>query len=182
MHVPPQIEGRGNGIKTNVVNNVDIAKALERPPECECACGSRGVCAGRLPGSASQHAGATVVSATLPCHWRCRQHLMHAAAATATTLHPGGNLFSNGACFLMLLCLLPSRHSTHMSVCLLHGRTRLHTYRTPTAFLYPTDILKFYGCELGAQTNFDKNTGTSIVNGAHDTKKLCELLEQFIKK
>lgn len=33
--VPPQIEGRGNGIKTNVVNNVDIAKALERPPECE---------------------------------------------------------------------------------------------------------------------------------------------------
>jgi hypothetical protein len=30
-----QIEGRGNGIKTNIVNNVDIAKALERPPECE---------------------------------------------------------------------------------------------------------------------------------------------------
>lgn len=35
-HRPVQIEGRGNGIKTNVVNNVDIAKALERPPECEC--------------------------------------------------------------------------------------------------------------------------------------------------
>lgn len=30
-----QIEGRGNGIKTNVVNNVDIAKALARPPECK---------------------------------------------------------------------------------------------------------------------------------------------------
>lgn len=44
------------------------------------------------------------------------------------------------------------------------------------------DILKFYGCELGAQTNYDKNLGTSIVNGAHDTKKLCELLESFIKK
>jgi hypothetical protein len=44
------------------------------------------------------------------------------------------------------------------------------------------DILKFYGCELGAQTNFDKNTGTSIVNGAHDQKKLSELLEAFIKK
>ena len=29
-----QIEGRGNGIKTNVVNNVEIAKALDRPPEC----------------------------------------------------------------------------------------------------------------------------------------------------
>lgn len=35
MRDPTQIEGRGNGIKTNVVNNVDIAKALERPPECE---------------------------------------------------------------------------------------------------------------------------------------------------
>lgn len=45
-----------------------------------------------------------------------------------------------------------------------------------------TDILKFYGCELGAQTNFDKSTGTSIVNGAHDTKVLAELLEKFIKK
>lgn len=44
------------------------------------------------------------------------------------------------------------------------------------------DILKFYGCELGAQTNFDKKTGTSIVNGAHDTKNLVELLEKFIKK
>ena len=34
--VPPaQIEGRGNGIKTNVVNNVEVAKALERAPECE---------------------------------------------------------------------------------------------------------------------------------------------------
>ena len=30
-----QIEGRGNGIKTNVVNNADIAKSLERPPDCE---------------------------------------------------------------------------------------------------------------------------------------------------
>jgi hypothetical protein len=35
---PLQIEGRGNGIKTNVVNCVDIAKALERPPECAFLC------------------------------------------------------------------------------------------------------------------------------------------------
>ena len=45
-----------------------------------------------------------------------------------------------------------------------------------------SDIVKFYGCELGAQTKFDKAAGTSIVNGAHDTSKLVELLEQFIKK
>mmetsp|Transcript_23277 Transcript_23277/g.59488 ORF Transcript_23277/g.59488 Transcript_23277/m.59488 type:complete len:461 (-) Transcript_23277:425-1807(-) len=72
-----KIEGRGNGIKTNVVNNVDIAKALERAPEY---------------------------------------------------------------------------------------------------------VLKYFGCELGAQTNYDKATGVSIVNGAHDSKKLSEILEGFIKK
>lgn len=33
--MPLQIEGRGNGIKTNVVNNAEIAKALERPADCE---------------------------------------------------------------------------------------------------------------------------------------------------
>jgi translation initiation factor 5 len=42
--------------------------------------------------------------------------------------------------------------------------------------------LKHFGCELGAQTNFNKETGTSIVNGAHDAKKLSEILELFIKK
>ena len=43
-------------------------------------------------------------------------------------------------------------------------------------------MLKYFGCELGAQTNFDSKSGTSIVNGAHDTKKLGELLEGFIKR
>ncbi|KAK7272993.1 hypothetical protein RIF29_14039 [Crotalaria pallida] len=72
-----KIEGRGNGIKTNVVNMVDIAKALARP-------------------------------------------------ASYTT--------------------------------------------------------KYFGCELGAQSKFDEKTGTSHVNGAHDTPKLAALLENFIKK
>ncbi|XP_078428465.1 eukaryotic translation initiation factor 5-like [Wolffia australiana] len=72
-----KIEGRGNGIKTNVVNMVDIAKALARP-------------------------------------------------ASYTT--------------------------------------------------------KYFGCELGAQSKFDEKTGVSLVNGAHDTAKLAQLLENFIKK
>ncbi|XP_021891349.1 eukaryotic translation initiation factor 5-like [Carica papaya] len=72
-----KIEGRGNGIKTNVVNMVDIAKALARP-------------------------------------------------ASYTT--------------------------------------------------------KYFGCELGAQSKFDEKTGTSLVNGSHDTAKLAGLLEIFIKK
>lgn len=41
---------------------------------------------------------------------------------------------------------------------------------------------KYFGCELGAQSKFDEKTGTSLVNGAHDTGKLAGLLEIFIKK
>ncbi|KAL7285953.1 eukaryotic translation initiation factor 5 [Trametes coccinea BRFM310] len=48
--------------------------------------------------------------------------------------------------------------------------------RPPT---YPT---KFFGCELGAQTSFDEKNDRYIVNGAHDAKKLRELLDAFIEK
>ncbi|XP_031273031.1 probable eukaryotic translation initiation factor 5-1 [Pistacia vera] len=41
---------------------------------------------------------------------------------------------------------------------------------------------KYFGNELGAQSKFDEKTGTSLVNGAHDTAKLAGLLENFIKK
>jgi translation initiation factor 5 len=44
------------------------------------------------------------------------------------------------------------------------------------------DVLKYFGCELGAQTNFSKDTGVCIVNGAHDERKLSEILEGFIKR
>ena len=56
------------------------------------------------------------------------------------------------------------------------------TASTSTRPRTPTDVLKWFGCEMGAQTKFDKKTGTSIVNGAHDAKALAEKLEGFIKK
>lgn len=71
---PPalQIEGRGNGIKTNVVNNAEIAKALERPADCE-------------PGRAahwSLHAAAAGAAAPSsscsPITWRCCQRFVAA--------------------------------------------------------------------------------------------------------
>ncbi|XP_010511132.1 PREDICTED: probable eukaryotic translation initiation factor 5-1 [Camelina sativa] len=46
----------------------------------------------------------------------------------------------------------------------------------------PAYTTKYFGCELGAQSKFDEKTGTSLVNGAHDTSKLAGLLENFIKK
>jgi len=44
---------------------------------------------------------------------------------------------------------------------------------------YPT---KYFGCELGAQTQFDAKNARYIVNGAHDGDKLQVLLDGFIKK
>lgn len=46
----------------------------------------------------------------------------------------------------------------------------------------PAYTTKYFGCELGAQSKFDEKTGTSLVNGAHETPKLAGLLENFIKK
>lgn len=44
---------------------------------------------------------------------------------------------------------------------------------------YPT---KYFGCELGAQTQFDFKNERYIVNGAHDSAKLQDLLGNFIRK
>ncbi|KAI6213445.1 Eukaryotic translation initiation factor 5 [Aphelenchoides besseyi] len=48
--------------------------------------------------------------------------------------------------------------------------------RPPT---YPT---KYFGCELGAQTNFDLKNDRYIVNGEHDANKLQDILDGFIRK
>ena len=44
------------------------------------------------------------------------------------------------------------------------------------------DTTKFFGCELGAQTQMDAKNDRYIVNGAHDANKLQNLLDIFIKK
>jgi translation initiation factor 5 len=45
-----------------------------------------------------------------------------------------------------------------------------------------SDPTKYFGCELGAQTNFDVKNERYIVNGEHDANKLQEILYGFIKK
>lgn len=44
------------------------------------------------------------------------------------------------------------------------------------------DPTKYFGCELGAQTNFDMKNERYIVNGEHDAAKLQDILDGFIKK
>jgi translation initiation factor 5 len=45
--------------------------------------------------------------------------------------------------------------------------------------MYPT---KYFGCVLGAQVNCDQKNERFIVNGAHDSAKLQDLLDGFIQK
>jgi len=46
----------------------------------------------------------------------------------------------------------------------------------------PTYCCKYFGCELGAQTQFDFKNERYIVNGAHDAARLQDMLDGFIKK
>ncbi|KAK0621313.1 domain found in IF2B/IF5-domain-containing protein [Bombardia bombarda] len=43
-------------------------------------------------------------------------------------------------------------------------------------------LIKYFGFELGAQTNIDPPDDRWIINGAHDASKLQELLDGFISK
>ena len=45
-----------------------------------------------------------------------------------------------------------------------------------------SDPTKYFGCELGAQTQFDLKNDRYIVNGAHDAAKLQDILDGFIKR
>lgn len=45
-----------------------------------------------------------------------------------------------------------------------------------------TDPTKFFGCELGAQTQFDAKNDRFIVNGSHEANKLQDMLDGFIRK
>ena len=51
------------------------------------------------------------------------------------------------------------------------------------SLIYPfsVDPCKYFGCELGAQTLMDPKTGRYIINGQHESVKLQELLDGFIK-
>ncbi len=44
------------------------------------------------------------------------------------------------------------------------------------------DPTKYFGCELGAQTQFDFKNERYIVNGSHDAAKLQDMLDGFIKR
>ena len=97
-----KVEGKGNGIKTVIVNMTDVAKAIGRPPTCK------------------------------------------------------SNPFLSS-----------------------NPRYVEENFNKQINVLDPT---KFFGCELGAQTQFDFKNDRFIVNGAHEAGKLQQMLDVFIKK
>jgi translation initiation factor 5 len=46
----------------------------------------------------------------------------------------------------------------------------------------PSHVIKYFGFELGAQTNTNPNDDRWIINGAHDASKLQDYLDGFISK
>ena len=48
--------------------------------------------------------------------------------------------------------------------------------------IFLSDPTKYFGCELGAQTQIDLKNERYIVNGSHDAEKLQEILDGFIEK
>ena len=46
----------------------------------------------------------------------------------------------------------------------------------------PTYVTKYFGCELGAQTQSDVKNERYIVNGCHEAGKLQDMLDGFIRK
>ena len=48
--------------------------------------------------------------------------------------------------------------------------------------LTPTDVIKYFGFELGAQTNTNPADDRWIINGAHEASKLQDYLDGFIAK
>jgi translation initiation factor 5 len=46
----------------------------------------------------------------------------------------------------------------------------------------PAYVIKYFGFELGAQTNTSPNDDRWIINGAHDASKLQDYLDGFIQK
>jgi len=46
----------------------------------------------------------------------------------------------------------------------------------------PTYVTKYFGCELGAQTQWDIKNERYIVNGSHDAAKMQDMLDGFIRK
>ena len=81
--------------------------------------------------------------------------------------------------------------TTYLVGCVIQKRNRITTFISSQknrrklqgtfSHLF-SDPTKYFGCELGAQTQFDFKNDRYIVNGSHDAPKLQDMLDGFIRK
>jgi translation initiation factor 5 len=45
----------------------------------------------------------------------------------------------------------------------------------------PSEVNKFFGCELGSQTTYSEETERAVVNGAHTDKALQDLIHRYVE-
>ena len=60
--------------------------------------------------------------------------------------------------------------------------TSFINFSSGIAFCVAADTCKYFGCELGAQTQMDIKNARYIVNGAHESGKLQDMLDGFIRR
>lgn len=202
-----QIEGRGNGIKTNVVNNAEIAKALERPPDCEplaalpcCPLLSlfllwpRSFAAAWLPESASAAAAAAAVGSLSTMWCGCSPGLLSVVCALCLPCLPPADCLKYYGYELGALTNYDKKSGAQRAAavrgadprCLVQCRlriSRVHSSRQMRGGQEGRDGQPA-SCCASSQTarTLHLHAGNSIVNGAHDASRLSELLEGFIKK
>ena len=81
-----------------------------------------------------------------------------------------------------MLRLLEKLWKDHQHVRICEVLTLVLMQSSHVLFFLLVDICKFFGCELGAQTQMDSKNSRYIVNGSHEGPKLQDLLDVFIKK
>ncbi|KAF9601393.1 hypothetical protein IFM89_019246 [Coptis chinensis] len=175
-----KIEGRGNGIKTNVVNMVDIANALARPASYAikffgCKLGAQSKFDEKTGVFSVNGAHETAKLARL-----LEDFIKNFPVLYKMALQNIGAGNSDDAFY---------RYKMPKMITKIEGRGNgiktnvVNMVDIAKALARPASYTtKFFGCELGAQSKFDEKTGVSLVNGAHETAKLAGLLETFIKK
>jgi translation initiation factor 5 len=45
----------------------------------------------------------------------------------------------------------------------------------------PSEVNKFFGCELGAQTTYSEETERAVINGSHTDKALQDLIHRYVE-
>ena len=108
-------------------------------------------------------------------HWTGLQHVSSTLCGIFCSILSLLNVFSE----TMRINSVPIKQWSFFLWCLVFF---ISPWPLTSSLLSSADPTKFFGCELGAQTQFDSKNDRYIVNGSHEANKLQDMLDGFIKK